>query len=82
MLARTLNENATLLAEIDEAMKELAALQKLKNSLITDVEKARDMTLELKRFLEAFKPRVKKERDDLGLMPGAKVPEPKALPKP
>jgi RNA polymerase sigma factor (sigma-70 family) len=82
MLARTLNENAALLAEIDDVMKELAALQKLKNSHITDVEKARDMTLELKRFLEAFKPRIKKERDDMGLRPGAKVPEPKELPKP
>lgn len=82
MLARTLDANAALLAEIDEMLKEHVALQKLRNSMTTDVDNARDMTLELKRFLEAYKPRIKKERDELGLRPGVKVPEPKALPKP
>lgn len=82
MLARTLDANAALLAETDEVLKEYMALKKLRNSLTNDVEKARDMTQELKRFLDTFKPRVKKERDELGLRPGAKVPEPKELPKP
>jgi RNA polymerase sigma factor (sigma-70 family) len=82
MLARTLDANAALLAEIDDVMKELAALHKLKNSYTTDVDKARELTLEFKRLLEGVKPRIKKERDDLGLRPGVKVPEPRELPKP
>jgi hypothetical protein len=40
------------------------------------------MQEELKAIIAAYKPRIKKERDELGLRPNAKVPPPNELSKP
>ena len=82
ILARTLDANAALLDEYEQSFKEIVALQKLRNSLTQDAGKACSFQDELKFMISRLQPRIKKERDELGLKPGAKVPEPKELPKP
>lgn len=82
LLERSLKMNSELIKEIDSLNQELIALQKLRFSMTRDVDKARDDTEQLKRMIEALKPRIKKERDDIGLRPGAKVPDPQPTTKP
>ena len=81
-LAKTLEANVALIDEYERSFKEVIAMQKLRNSLMQDGGKALRFSDEMKFMNARLQPRIKKERDDLGLKPGAKVPEPKELPKP
>jgi hypothetical protein len=82
ILAKTNFENRERIAELEALLKEHTALLKLRNVAQSDLEKARALSEELKRMIDTYKPRIQFERNNLGLRPDAKIPDPKDLIKP
>ena len=75
-LTRTRQENAELIAELEDLFKDHVKLMKLRNALHTDSLKVGYYSIEIKSLVEGYRLRVKHERDQLGLRPGAKIPDP------
>jgi RNA polymerase sigma factor (sigma-70 family) len=73
-LAQLLEDNETLIAGVEEQLREHAALLRLTSKVTKDVERAAEQADELKRLLEVWKLKNRKLRDELGLRPGP-VPE-------
>ena len=74
-LAKLLEDNLTMIAALEEQLREQAALLGLANKLPKDVERAEEQAEQLKWALETVKAWNRKLRDDLGHRPGAPVPK-------
>jgi hypothetical protein len=73
-LAKLVEDNRLLVTALEEQLREHAALLALTGQLAKDVDRAEEQNDELKRMLDAFKAKNKKLRDEIGLRPGAGVP--------
>jgi RNA polymerase sigma factor (sigma-70 family) len=71
-----------LLNQIERLQADSIALMRLKINLTNDLEKTKDIQQQLNDLIRALEARNKKDRDDLGLKPGAKIPDVKEVPKP
>ena len=74
-LTRFVEENETLIAAIEEQIREQSALLVLTNKLTKDLDRAEEQQDHLRRMLDNLKVKNKKLRDEVGLRPGALVPK-------
>jgi hypothetical protein len=73
-LKKLLERNQKLIAEIDELMREHVKLLGTKNQVIGDWDLAEEQAEKLKQIADALRAKNKQIRDDLGLRPGATIP--------
>jgi hypothetical protein len=74
-LAKTLEDNASLIATFDAQSKEFADLLRLWNKMTRDIDQAEDTRERLRMLLEQFKALNLKYRNELGIGPRGSIPK-------